>query len=234
MTQRNPMNDRYNDENHTGKTRKSSASAKPKAARAATVRDPAPKTKKQKKEEARERERKAAQKAEALNSRYEQTDEYKRLRRIWWVLLVAAIAATICSWLITQNPDLAGFSPVALVLAYGLIIGAFWLDLGKIRKQRKLYNASIMNSNSKEARREQKKLRAERREQEKEAEEKYAAAKAEEEAKKAEGGGPFGWFMKSRKKAEEAPAEAAGESAEKEGKAASDASEKQGDSKKEA
>ena len=38
MTQRNPMNERYQDENRTGKTRKSSASAKPKTARAATVR----------------------------------------------------------------------------------------------------------------------------------------------------------------------------------------------------
>ena len=36
MSQRNPMNDRYNKDN-LGKTRKSSASAKPKAARAALL-----------------------------------------------------------------------------------------------------------------------------------------------------------------------------------------------------
>ena len=49
MSQRNPQNERYNDENRKGKTRKSAASAKPSSGRAATVREPAPKTKKQKK-----------------------------------------------------------------------------------------------------------------------------------------------------------------------------------------
>ena len=96
MSQRNPMNERYQDENRGGKTRKSSASAKPKAARAATVRAPREKTAKEKKAEARERERAAMKKAEALESitpqsRYENTDEYKRLRRIWWVALGSAI-----------------------------------------------------------------------------------------------------------------------------------------------
>ena len=214
MTQRNPMNERYTDENRTGKTRKSSASAKPKAARAATVHEPAPKTKKQKKEEAREREREQARKAEALSKRYEQTDGYKRLRRIWWGLLIGAVVATAASWIITQNPDLAGFSAVALVLAYVLIIAAFALDLGKIRKERKLYNASIANDNSKAARKEQKKLRAELREQEKEAAEKYEEAKAEEEAKKAQG-----FFGRFKKKKEE-PAEAADQAEESQDKAA--------------
>ena len=91
MTQRNPMNDRYTEENRTGKTRKSSASAKPKAERAATVREPAPKTKEQKKKERKERERKEAEKAQALNGRFEQTEGYKTLRRIWWGCLIGAI-----------------------------------------------------------------------------------------------------------------------------------------------
>ena len=85
MAQRNPMNDRYNtDERRAGKTRKSSASAKPKAQRAATLREPAPKTKKQKKEEARERERKESQKLNAVESAFESTERYKKLRRTWW------------------------------------------------------------------------------------------------------------------------------------------------------
>ena len=78
MSQRNYMNERYNEENRSGKTRKSSASAKPKAQRAATVRDPAPKTKKQKKEEARARERAAMEKANYMQARFEETDGYKR------------------------------------------------------------------------------------------------------------------------------------------------------------
>lgn len=214
MTQRNPMNERYNDENRTGKTRKSSASAKPKAERSATVREPAPKTKKQKQAERKERERKEAQKAEALNGRYEETDGYKRLRRIWWVCLIGAIIMTAVSWIVTQNESLSGISAPVLVIAYALIIVAFYIDLGKIRKERKIYNASLVKSNSKEARREQKRLRAEQREQEKEASEKYEEAKAAEEAKKSEGGF-LSRFRKSKADSQETDADAKGEDAQK-------------------
>ena len=195
------MNDRYNEENKKGSTRKSSASAKPKAQRAATVREPAPKTKKQKKEEARARERAAAEKASFMEFRFEDTDSYKRLRRIWWVLLVSAILCTALSFAFSRDENLSSFSMVVMVLAYVLIIAAFYIDLGKIRKERKIYAASIANNKSKEARREQKRLRAEKREQEKEAAEKFEAAKAEEEAKKEQG-----FFARFRKK-EDAPSE---------------------------
>ena len=201
MTQRNPMNDRYTEENRTGKTRKSSASAKPKAERAATVREPAPKTKEQKKKERKERERKEAEKAQALNGRYEQTEGYKTLRRIWWGCLIGAIVLTAVSFYLTSQEGMQSISMAAMVIAYALIIAAFWIDLGKIRKERKLYNASIANSNSKEARREQKRMRAEQREMEKEAAEKYEAAKAEEEAKKSEGF--FGRFRKKSQDSEQ-------------------------------
>ena len=187
MSQRNYMNERYNEENRSGKTRKSSASAKPKAQRAATVRDPAPKTKKQKKEEARARERAAMEKANYMQARFEETDGYKRLRRIWWVLLVSAILCTALSFVFQRNEGLQQFSLPVMIAAYALIIGAFYIDLGKIRKERKLYNAALVNNKSKEARREQKRLKAEKREQEKEAAEKFEAAKAEEEAKKESG-----------------------------------------------
>ena len=200
MTQRNFMNERYNDENRTGKTRKSSASAKPKAVRAATVRDPAPKTKKQKKEEARERERAAAEKASTYQQGYESTEGYKKLRRLWWVLLAGAILCTVLSFALQRGEDLSQFSMVAMFLAYALIIGAFYIDLGKIRKERKLYYAAVANNKSKEARREQKRMRAEKREQEREAAEKFEAAKAEEEAKKANG-----FFARFRKKKDDAP-----------------------------
>lgn len=202
MSQRNFMNDRYNDENKKGSTRKSSASAKPKAQRAATVRDPAPKTKKQKKEEARERERAAAEKNSFMEQRFETTETYKRLRRIWWVLLVSAILCTALSFAFSRDENLNSISMVVMVLAYVLIVAAFYIDLGKIRKERRIYNASIANNKSKEARREQKRLRAEKREQEKEAAEKFEAAKAEEEAKKAEGG-----FLARFRKKQAEPAE---------------------------
>lgn len=212
MSQRNPLNERYNDENRTGKTRKSSASAKPKAARAATVRDPAPKTKKQKKEEARERERKAAQKANVLEARFEETEGYKRLRRYWWIALGSAIACTAASFIMQNNAALQPFSMAAMILAYVLIIVAFWIDLGKIRKERKIYNAALVTNKSKEARREQKRIRAEHREQEKEAAEKYEAAKAEEAEKAARKGGFLARFRKDKPAVSEGQQASDGES----------------------
>lgn len=203
MTQRNPLNDRYNsssDDKRTGKTRKSSASAKPKTQRAATVRDPAPKTAKQKKEEARERERKAAQKTNVMQARFEDTATYKRLRRYWWAALGGAIACTAISFALQQSMGMTGVAMAAMIIAYTLIILAFWIDLGKIRKERKIYGASMLNDKSKSARKEQKKLRAELREQEKEAAEKYEAAKAEEAEKAAKRKGLFGLFGKGKGK----------------------------------
>ena len=207
MSQRNFMNDRYNDENRTGKTRKSSASAKPKTARAATVRDPAPKSKKQKKEEARERERVAAEKASFGQTAFEQTEGYKKLRRIWWALLAGAIVLTAISFAIGRNEGMSTVSMVTMFLAYAFIIAAFYVDLGKIRKERKLYNAALVSNKSKEARREQKRLKAERREQEREAAEKAEAAKSEEEEKKENG-----FLARFRKKKDE-PAEATADDA---------------------
>ena len=197
------MNERYTanaDEKRIGKTRKSSASAKPKAQRAATVRDPAPKTAKQKKEEARERERKAAQKANYMQTIFEDTPGYKRLRRMWWVALGVAIACTALSFFLQSNAMNNQAAMVLMIVAYAAIIFAFWIDFGKIRKERKLYNASIAQGKSKEARKEQKKMRAEMRAQEKEAAEKFEAAKAEEEAKAANRGkGLLARFRKSEK-----------------------------------
>ena len=202
MTQRNPLNDRYNtdsDEKRTGKTRKSSGSAKPKAQRAATVRDPAPKTKKQKKEEARERERKAAQKASVTNTLFEDTPTYKKLRRFWWIALAVAIVCTALSFVLQRDAQLNAISMGLMIAAYAAIIIAFYIDFGKIRKERKMYTATLATNKSKAARKEQKKLRAEQRAQEKEAAEKYEAAKAEEAEKAAKKGGFFSRFRKDAK-----------------------------------
>ena len=216
------MNDRYNtnaDEKRVGKTRKSSASAKPNAQRAATVREPAPKTAKQKKEEAREREPKAAQKANFAQALFEDTPGYKRLRRTWWIALGVAIGCTALSFFLQSSAINNGAAMALMIVAYGAIIFAFWLDFGKIRKERKLYNASIAQGKSKEARKEQKKMRAEMRAQEKEAAEKYEAAKAEEEAKEASRGkGLLARFRKGSK--EEAEGGASDKEADKQADAA--------------
>ena len=176
------MNERYTSEGKTGKTRKSSASVKPKTSRASMVRDPAPKTRKQKKAEARKREYEASQKVEVLRGRYEETEEYKKYRKIWWVFLAGAILTTVVSFALSRDDSLRPYSLPVMACAYLMIIVAFYIDLRKIRRGRKLYNEAFINSKSKEARREQKRLMAERKAEEAEAEAKYA----EEEAKRAE------------------------------------------------
>jgi hypothetical protein len=115
----------------------------------------------------------------------------------------------VLSFAITRSEELTQFSMPVMILAYVFIIAAFYIDLGKIRKERKLYNAALANNKSKEARREQKRLKAEKREQEREAAEKFDAAKAEEEAKKAEGG----FLARFRKKKSDSDTESGADNA---------------------
>ena len=190
MSQRNPQNERYNDENRKGKTRKSAASAKPSSGRAATVREPAPKTKKQKKEERRQREEKRDQQLRAMAPdarRFEEQPEYKRLRRYWWICLIAAIVCIAVSFLTSRTETMTFLYIPLLIAGYVLVIVAFYIDLGKIRKMRKQYEQTQVLGKSKQARAAQKKARAEARAQQKEAEEKFEEAQAAKEEKKANG-----------------------------------------------
>ena len=189
MTQRNPLNDRYNTDKPLGKTRKSAASAKPTAERASTVRDPAPKSKKQKKAEAKERERKLAEKrgvAPGTASRggvYDvPTDEYRMWRRRWWIALIVGIAFAVPSFFIASANVPVWVVYVLLGCSWVGLICALWIDLGKMRKIRKQYNAGVIQGKSKEARAQQKARAAELREQRKEAEEAYKKAQEEKAA----------------------------------------------------
>lgn len=211
MTRRNPMNERYQEDTHTGSTRKSAASAKPKSQAASTTHAPAPKSKKQKKEEAREREMKMERKRRILsgdsgNGYDVPTPEFKKLKRRWWGVLIAAIITTALAFAASTSADFAWLSMVLLVASYVLIIIAFYIDLGPIRRMRKSYFGSLNTDKSKAARAEQKRRMAAARVQEKEAEEKYKDAKAEEERKKEErkAKGPLGWFRKSKGDAKQA------------------------------
>lgn len=94
MSQRNPMNERYTSEERTGTTRKSAASAKPKAKAAASVTvKSAKKTPEQRKAEEKAARKAAAAKQREVERKYYKPDtpRYKRLRLIWWILLIAAI-----------------------------------------------------------------------------------------------------------------------------------------------
>ena len=93
MSQRNPMNDRYQSE-VKGQTKKSAASAKPKSKAAASVYiKPSGHTPQEKK--AIKKQQRAKQ-AELDRMFYNPpTERYKKLRRIWWFCLIAAIVLTV-------------------------------------------------------------------------------------------------------------------------------------------
>lgn len=175
MSQRNPMNDRYQTDEHRGQTRKSAAAMKPKSKAAASVRvQPKEKTKQQKKAEKKV----ARQKQSDLDRKYYNppTPQYKRLRKIWWALLIGAIAATALSWVgRSWFPDAVSY--VMLGAAYVCIIGALYVDFSKIRKVRRAYQDEMMSKKTKEMRAAEKQQKAAER-----AAKKEAAAKAEEGA----------------------------------------------------
>lgn len=157
MTQRSPMNERNQRENQ-GTTRKSAASMKPKSKAAASVRvQPKEKTKEQKKADKRA----ARQRQAELDRKYYNppTEEYKRLRRIYWVLMVVAIVCVIASFagrgVIPSTPLY-----VILGLAYAAIIAALYVDMVKIRRVRRKYQAEMEAHKSKAARAAEKKQKA--------------------------------------------------------------------------
>ena len=158
MSQRNPMNDRYQTDEHQGQTRKSAASMKPKSKAASSVRvQPTVKTKQQKKAD-----KKAARtKQTEIDRQYYNppTAEYKRLRKIWWGLLIGAIVMTALSWVGRSFlPEAATY--VVLGLAYVCIIGALYVDFSKIRKVRRAYQEEMMAKKSKEMRAAEKQQKA--------------------------------------------------------------------------
>ena len=196
MSQRNPMNERYQTDEHSGKTRKSAASMKPKTKAAATVHVPS-KTKPKKKglfgggsaakqqsksERKMERERRAE-----LNRTYYNppTKQYRKLRRLWWGLIIGAIVCGVITFAGQQFlPQPLVF--VMLAITYLLAVAALFLDSMKIRKVRRAYQDQ-MERKSKDARALEKAAKAAEKAAkaaEREAAEAAKNAPAEEEPKK--------------------------------------------------
>lgn len=146
MSQRNPMNERYQGDGHTGKTRKSAASAKPKKEVAGTVVvKTSRQTPKERKAEQKEARKKEQERQRELDKKYYKpdTEQYKKLRRIWWIALIGAVLCVAASWLL-RGVQPEWIAMVALLGAYGLIIFAFYIDFSKIRKERKLYQEKMV------------------------------------------------------------------------------------------
>lgn len=146
MSQRNPMNERYQVEGHRGSARRSAASAKPKAKAAASVTYSSPKkSAKERKAELKKARKEESAKQRELDKKYytPDTDRYKKLRRIWWGLLACAVLSTIGSWLLRDvGPSWLSFG--CLIGAYVFIIAAFYVDFSKIRKERKAYQTRML------------------------------------------------------------------------------------------
>ena len=163
MSQRNPMNERYQSDERRGTTRKSAAAAKPKskAASSVTVVPANHKTEKERAEAkaaAKEKEKKQRE----LNNKYYKPDtpRYKRLKAIWWVCLLLAVGCTALSFLGQEwMPDWLGIA--TLVGAYVFIILAFVLDLWKIRKERNAYQERMIAEEEKREKAEKAARRAE-------------------------------------------------------------------------
>ena len=166
MTTRNPMNERYqNADDRAGKTRKSAASAKPVSKAASSVHvqgrpteEPkglwARATKQANKSAAvKESRKKAASKQQverrreqALRSKYYNPDtpEYKKWRRIWWGMLIGAIASTAISFFFSTREGMTTPTYVFIALSYLLLILAIVLDFTYIRRLRNEYQDQMI------------------------------------------------------------------------------------------
>lgn len=162
MSRRNPQNERYTVEQEgrrAGSTAPKAGSAKPASKAAASVRIQTSKSSMSKKQKVvaqqtmtkEEKKAQRAQERELENLVYTATTtltnkdpQYKKLRRIWWGLLIAAVVFTALSW-ITLSTGFGGqvLSIVVLVLAYAGIIGALIMDFTVIRKRRNVFRDKV-------------------------------------------------------------------------------------------
>jgi hypothetical protein len=119
MARRNPANPRYQKGHELGKTRRSSASAKPKRAAGDSAAQQSSGAKKKKRP--------------SILAPVPADPEYRRWRKIWLGLLVAAIIFSAFAWWQQATP-LGNF---ALAFAYSCIFTAFYVDFTKLRRMRK-------------------------------------------------------------------------------------------------
>ena len=132
MARRSPLNARYQKyQEPAGKTRKSAASAKPKKGDAAGKSGAKSKAV-----------TKAPVRRGAVFSNPD-TPEFRKLRRVWWALIISAFALTTVAWLLLRNLQQRSASNYVLIGAYALMFIAFWLDWTKLRPLRQQHVADL-------------------------------------------------------------------------------------------
>ena len=169
MSQRSFNNPRNQNHEHKGATRKSASSAKPATRAASSVYVPSrdkkkPKDAKTIKEESRAQRRAALDRESALLVESAKSPQYKRYRRIWIGSIIVAFVAVALSWLVgwlagqDRLPEplysmQTNITLVLLILSYGAIFLALYMDLGKMRKYRKKAEADAANLSKRKAKR---------------------------------------------------------------------------------
>lgn len=168
MSMRNPQNERYTVEREgrsQGSVKPRTASAKPASKAGASVRTtskPKPKNAKQRamaemnmskeeKKAARAKEREAENVAyTAIDILTRKDARYKKLRRIWWVLLVVAAIFTVLSWATASIKMPLAVNIVSLILAYAAIISALVMDFTVVRKCRNKHRDKVASMTRKQ------------------------------------------------------------------------------------
>lgn len=167
MSQRNFNNARNQGNGPKGSSRKSASSAKIKGKAGSSVyvrsKKAQPSGSKSKAQAGKATESKGSNSAEqvrrreqAMVSMMRDLPEYKTWRRAWWILMVIAFLSVMVSWLpsmLIQNGVLGDdfretttwFSTVGFIFAIVALIGAFYIDLRKIRKLQKSQEAKARN-----------------------------------------------------------------------------------------
>ncbi len=203
MSQRNPLNDRYqNADERKGTTRRSAASAKPATKAASSVRiqgkveEPkglfarataqANKTQAVKNSKAKQTDKARAERRreQAIRAKYYKPDtpEYTKWKRVWWGMLGGALVTTSLSFWMSTQENLLHYSYIVIGLSYFLLIMAIVFDFGYLRKLRNEYqDRMVAEEKSKKNSARRKEQAAEERRLAKEAE---AAAEAGEEEEK--------------------------------------------------
>lgn len=146
MSQRNPMNERYQSEERKGATRKSAAAAKPATKAAASVRIQGAKPEKPKGFFARlaaggnqqQAAKRTSTQHRALLENPVDNPEFVKWRRVWMGCLILAVLLTVGSFIAMQAaPEDFFLSYGLLGCGYAFLIAGLVVDFTKVKKARR-------------------------------------------------------------------------------------------------